>query len=125
MAFSPLPDGVSRRDFINGILVAAGGAMANPLLPRGAEACVETGVGVCDGPIGMDPRALRGGNLPTAFKVAHWLRDDRLTFSVNSVRVMPGQCEPTHGHFSILPDDGPYDVIVAGRGTPRTRWCRT
>ena len=116
MAFSPFPDGVSRRDFINGMLVAAGGAAAGPLLPRGAEACVDTGVGVCDGPIGGDPRALRGGNVPSAFTVAHWLRDDRLVFSANSVRVRSGECEPTVGNFSILSDNGSYDVIVVGSG---------
>jgi spermidine dehydrogenase len=109
-------DGISRRDFINGMLVATGGAMVAGLIPREGEACVDIGKGVCDGTIGLDPRALRGGNLPTAFRVAHWLRDERLTFSQNSVRVAASSCDKVKGSFPIEADNGVYEVIVAGSG---------
>ena len=29
----------------------------------------------------QDPRVLRGGNLPSTFNVAHWMRDRRLSFT--------------------------------------------
>lgn len=109
-------DGIDRRDFINGMMVAAGGVIASSLFPPGAEACVDVGKNVCDGSIGLDPRALRGGNLPTAFNVAHWLRDERLTFTTSSVRVKSSACDTTKGSFPIQADTGSYDVIVAGSG---------
>ena len=99
MAILRSDDGISRRDFINGMLVATGGAMASGLFPPGAEACVDIGKDVCDGSIGLDPRALRGGNLPTAFKVAHWLRDERLTFTANSVKVKAGGLRHREGQL--------------------------
>jgi hypothetical protein len=109
-------DGITRRDFINGMLVATGSAMAGSFGPRGAEACVDIGKNVCDGPIGLDARALRGGNLPAAFKVAHWLRDERLSFSRNSVRLKASACDDRQGTFPIEVDGGTYDVIIAGSG---------
>lgn len=114
----PLPDadGITRRDFINGMLVAAGGLAAHGLFPPDASACVDIGMGVCDGSIGLDPRALRGGNLPQAFGVGHWMRDERLSFTRNSVRLAPSACDSSHGNFPILADNGRYDVIVAGSG---------
>jgi spermidine dehydrogenase len=109
-------DGITRRDFVNGMLIAAGGAVAGGLRPLAAEACVDIGKNVCDGPIGLDPRALRGGNLPSAFGVAHWLRDERLTFSRNNVRVRASACDSVQGSFPIQDDGGAYDVIIAGSG---------
>ena len=116
MAILRSDDGISRRDFINGMLVASGGAMASGLFPRGAEACVDIGKNVCDGSIGLDPRALRGGNVPTAFRVAHWLRDERLTFTTNTVKVKASACDTVKGNFPIEADNGNYDVIIAGSG---------
>jgi spermidine dehydrogenase len=109
-------DGISRRDFLNGMLMAATGAAAGGLVPRGAEACVDIGKNVCDGPIGLDPRALRGGNLPSAFTVAHWLRDERLTIGTNSVRIKSSACDNRQGTSPIQTDGGTYDVIIAGSG---------
>jgi spermidine dehydrogenase len=109
-------DGISRRDFMNGMLVAATGAAVGGLHPGDAEACVDVGKNVCDGSIGLDPRALRGGNLPSAFGVAHWLRDERLTFGKTSVKLKASACDAQQGAFPIESDPGTYDVIIAGSG---------
>src|SRR5438132_14358861 len=91
-------DKIQRRDFINGMLIAAGTAAVGGSFPMRMHAAGTTFP--CDGAIGSDPRALRGGNLPSVFNVAHWLRDDRLTFKTNSVVKVGrasckerGQCE--------------------------------
>lgn len=109
-------DGISRRDFLNGMLLAAGGGALSGFFPMRAFAHSEVGRNVCDGRIGMDPRALRGGNLPSVFNVGHWLRDGRLTFSQNSVRLSGSQCDPQQGNFQIRSDNGNYDVIIVGSG---------
>jgi NAD(P)-binding Rossmann-like domain len=109
-------DGISRRDFVNGMLVAATGAAVGGLYPGQAEACVDIGKNVCDGSIGLDPRALRGGNLPSAFGVAHWLRDERLTFAKTSVKLKSSPCDTRQGAFPIEADNGNYEVIIAGSG---------
>jgi len=70
----------------------------------------------CDGPIGSDPRVLRGGNLPSVFNVAHWLRDDRLTFKTNSVLLSSSPCDNFQGNQPILADNGNYEVIIVGSG---------
>ncbi|TRL35062.1 FAD-dependent oxidoreductase [Methylosinus sporium] len=109
MARTPSIDGIARRDFLNGLLIAAGGAVS-----RSVSACAFAG-GTCDGPIGLDPRALRGGNLPSVFAVSHWLRDGRLTFEKGSVSLAPG-CDESAGTFPILDTNGSFDVIVIGGG---------
>jgi spermidine dehydrogenase len=100
---------LTRRDFVNGVLVAASGLGAGATESR-AETLVR-----CDGPIGHDPRALRGGNLPATFDVAHWLRDGRLGFDRDSVTLRPG-CDGQEGRFTIAEDTGPFDVVVVGAG---------
>jgi hypothetical protein len=77
---------IQRRDFINGMLIAAGAAAVGGSMPMRMYAAGTTYP--CDGPIASDPNVLRGGNLPSVFHVAHWLRDDRLTFRPR-IRLVP------------------------------------
>ena len=111
-------DGISRRDFLNGMLMAAGGLAVSGFFPMSAFAHSPVGRNSCDGPIGTDPRALRGGNSPQTFNIAHWMRDGRLTFSTNSVQVSPAinGCDPYQGSFPIQTDNGNYDLIIVGSG---------
>ena len=70
---------------MNGALIAAGGLAVRHSLPMRALAAMNPiADDSCDGAIGDDPRVLRGGNLKRTFKVAHWLRDQRLTFIARS-----------------------------------------
>ena len=62
------PEGI---DFLNGLLLAAGGAAVTGFSPMRAFAQSPD--------IGSDPRARRGGNLPEVYNVGHWMRDERLT----------------------------------------------
>jgi len=109
MARTPSTDGIARRDFLNGLLIAA----ATGGVPARALAALASGA--CDGPIGLDPRALRGGNLPSTFAVSHWLRDGRLTFEKDSVSLAPG-CDESAGAFPILDESAAFDAIVIGGG---------
>src|SRR5262245_45071371 len=86
----PGEGGISRRDFLNGALLAAGGAAVGHFYPMRAFAGTND---TCDGGIGTDPRALRGGNVPSVFNVAHWLRDRRLTFGANTVTLAASNCD--------------------------------
>ena len=107
-------DGIRRRDFINGILIAAGTAAVSGSFPMklyGAASGFP-----CDGPIGSDPRVLRGGNLPSVFNIAHWLRDGRLTFKSKSVVIASSACDSFQGSMPILTDTGNYEVIIVGSG---------
>jgi len=101
--------GLTRRDFVNGVLVAA-----SPLLLGATPARAEKS-SACDGPIGRDPRALRGGNLPSTFDVAHWMRDGRLGFAPDAVTLAPG-CDGRDGRFPIAEDAETYDVVIVGAG---------
>lgn len=111
-------DNISRRDFLNGMLMAAGGLAVSGFFPMRGFAHSPVGRNSCDGSIGSDPRALRGGNSPQAFNIAHWLRDGRLSFSANSVQVSaaPNGCDPYQGSFPIQTDNGVYDLIIVGSG---------
>jgi spermidine dehydrogenase len=109
-----LPSEISRRDFLNGLLLASGGAAVKGCFPIKAFAAEATG-GTCDGAIGVDPRVLRGGNLRSVFNVAHWLRDGRLRFQRDSVVLNKG-CDQLEGSFPISSNDSEYDVIVVGAG---------
>jgi hypothetical protein len=109
-------DGIGRRDFINGMLMAAGGAALSGLRPGRALAHSATGLGLGDAEAGVDPRLLRGGNVPSVFNVGHWLRDARLTFAADSVHVAPAGYDDYQGTFNIHDDTGHYDVVVAGSG---------
>jgi hypothetical protein len=102
------PDGISRRDFVNGLLVA--GAGATPL-----RALAGATGDACDGSIGLDPRVLRGGNLPSTFLISHWLRDRRLDVQKNKVTVAPG-CDDVAGAFPIVDGGESFDAIIVGGG---------
>lgn len=107
-------DGIKRRDFINGMLIAAGTAAVGGSIPMRAFAAGTTFP--CDGPIGSDPNVTRGGNLRSVFNIAHWLRDGRLAFKTNSVQISSSPCDSFQGSQSILADNGNYDVIIVGAG---------
>src|SRR3981189_328868 len=110
-------DGIKRRDFINGMLIAAGTASVGGSIPMRAFAQLAPSTTFpCDGPIGTDPNVTRGGNLRSVFNIAHWLRDGRLTFKTNSVQISSSPCDSFHGSQPILPDNGAYDVIIVGSG---------
>lgn len=108
------PPWISRRDMLNGVLLAAGSAAVCNSFPLRALA-KEVKSGSCDGPIGIDPVALRGGNLPSAFNVAHWMRDRRLQFGRNGVSLAPG-CDEFRGEFPIYDDADDFDAIIVGAG---------
>jgi spermidine dehydrogenase len=105
---------ITRRDFLNGTLIAAGGfavARSSPLRAFAALAAE----GRCDGPVGEDARAVRGGNLRRTFNVAHWMRDNRLAFTRNAVSLAKG-CDTESGSFPLADDGSAQDLIVVGSG---------
>ena len=69
----------------------------------------------CDGSIGADPRALRGGNLSSTFNIAHWMRDRRLQFEPGKVTLAPG-CDAFQGSFPICDEGEEFDAIIVGAG---------
>lgn len=110
-------DGITRRDFLEGVLIAAGGIAVAGMSPRDAFAHYPPGTTFpADGSIGLDPRALRSGNTPSSFTAAHWLRDERLTWKPSSVKVASSPVDGVQGTFQILEDTGQYDLIVVGGG---------
>lgn len=110
-------DGIKRRDFLNGMLIAAGTASVGNSFPMRAFAqWAPSTTFPCDGPIGADPNVLRGGNLRSVFNIAHWLRDNRLTFKTGSVVISPSPCDNDQGSQPILTDNGNYEVIIVGSG---------
>ncbi len=90
---------VTRRDFLNGIPLAIGGAVAGQSLPL--SSALADGPAPQDGP-GYDPPALTGlrGSHPGAFEAAHRLRDGKFLFQASEVR--------TTGEH--------YDLVVVGAG---------
>ena len=104
---------IARRDFLNGVLLSSAAAACRTVPSRVLAATATDGV--CDGVIGADPRTLRGGNLPSAFSVAHWLRDRRLHFDKRSVTLLRG-CDTHEGSFPIIDNDGAFDVVIVGAG---------
>jgi spermidine dehydrogenase len=80
-------DNISRRDFLNGMLLASGGAAISSFFPLRVFAHLDVGRNACNGSLGIDPRALRGGNIPSVFNVGHWLRDGCLAFCANHVHL--------------------------------------
>lgn len=107
-------DGISRRDVLNGLLIASGGAAVGRSIPFQALAAQAKG-DACDGAVGLDPRALRGGNLPSTFNISHWLRDRRLRFDKSAVTLAPG-CDAFEGAFPIANDGDRFDALVIGGG---------
>jgi spermidine dehydrogenase len=107
----------SRRDFLNGTLIAAGGLAVGQSSPMTALAGNFQAIGnaACGDLVGEDPRLGRGGNSPSVFNIAHWLRDQRLQFAPGSVTLAPG-CDGIEGTFPIAEDGEHFDVIIAGGG---------
>ena len=105
---------ISRRDVLNGILLASGGAAVRGSFPLRALA-EEMKATACDGSIGADPRALRGGNLSSTFNIAHWMRDRRLQFEPGKVTLAPG-CDAFQGSFPICDEGEEFDAIIVGAG---------
>ncbi len=111
-----LGDGITRRDFLDGLLLAAGSALLTSLSPLDPFSGLIGTANASDPEINLDPRALSGGNIPSAFMAAHWLRDGRLTFSRKAVTVASSHVDPTGGIFPIIQDAGSYDAIIVGGG---------
>lgn len=107
-----MSDQISRRDFLNGMLLASGGLLVSQSIPLRALAASQN---TCDGSIGQDPRALRGGNLPSTYLIAHWMRDRRLTFGSDYVQLAKG-CDSKEGKFQVETLPEKYDVIICGSG---------
>jgi spermidine dehydrogenase len=108
----PHAPGIRRRDFLNGIQLAAGGAALAAFSPWKAFAA--GGPAYSDGSV--DPNMLRGGNYPSVFNVAHWMRDGRLSWTTTSVTLAAGRFDSNAGTFPISDDNGTYDVIIVGSG---------
>ncbi len=91
---------ITRRDFLNGIAVGAGGALASAWLP-GLTFAAESAHFAQDAP-GYNPPALTGmrGSHPGAFEVAHALRDGNFWETAG---------EPVNTHET-------YDLIIVGAG---------
>src|SRR5271156_3295373 len=87
---------ISRRDFVNGVAVAVGGAALRP--PRWWQ----DGVYAPEHDPNYYPPALTGmrGSHPGSFEMAHAMRD-------GSINAMLGAARPTGEH---------YDLIVVGAG---------
>jgi hypothetical protein len=62
---------ISRRDFLNGAPIAAGGLAVCQSVPlrAAAQSVLQAGTSVCGDAIGDDLRAVRGGNSPSTFNV--------------------------------------------------------
>ncbi len=92
---------VTRRDFLNGIPLAIGGAVASQLLPEYIAAAFAADQAPQDMP-GYYPPALTGlrGSHPGAFEAAHRLRDGRFPLQARNIN-------STGEH---------YDLIVVGGG---------
>jgi len=92
---------ISRRDFLNGVPLAIGGAVAGAMLGEPAVAAGAAGQALQDAP-GYDPAALHGlrGSHPGSFEAAHQLRDG--DFWSQSLK--------------IDETEEAYDLIVVGGG---------
>jgi spermidine dehydrogenase len=104
---------VTRRDFLNGVLLASGGLWVENSFPL--RFFTKTAAGVCPPAVLNDPRMGRGGNLPEAFLAGHWLRDGRLTFEKNDVEVSVG-CDSYSGTYPLDNSDDAYDLLICGAG---------
>lgn len=102
---------ITRRDFIDGVLVGAGGLALGPLASGVARAQDNS----CGDVLARDPRVARGGNVPSVMTIGHWLRDQRLTFASGGVTLAAG-CDGREGKFPIIDDEEEVDVIIAGGG---------
>ncbi len=107
---------ISRRDFLNGTLLATGAVAVGRSFPMRAFAQDRRDPAVSlVASDELDPRMARGGNLPAAFRIAHWMRDRRLRFENDSVNLLPGEDEWA-GTVAIEPESDQYDIVVVGSG---------
>jgi spermidine dehydrogenase len=92
---------ITRRDFLNGIPLAVGGAVAAGLLPQNFAAALAAGQAPQDAP-GYYPPALTGlrGSHPGAYEAAHHLRDGDFWSQA----------------AKITATDEDYDLVVVGGG---------
>jgi spermidine dehydrogenase len=92
---------ITRRDFLNGIPLAAGGAVAAGLLPQNFAAALAAGQAPQDAS-GYYPPALTGlrGSHPGAYEAAHRLRDGDFWSQAGN----------------LTPTDENYDLVVVGGG---------
>jgi hypothetical protein len=102
---------ITRRDFINGVLVGAGWLALAPF----ASEVVRAQDNSCGDILAHDPRVARGANRPSVITIGHWLRDQRLNFAPGSVSLAAG-CDGREGKFPIIEDGEEVDVIIAGGG---------
>src|ERR1700736_4097254 len=86
---------ITRRDFLNGIAVGAGAALASAWLP-GLTFAAESAHFAQDAP-GFNPPALTGmrGSHPGAFEVAHAVRDGRFWETA-------GKAVDTHETYDLI-----------------------
>jgi len=92
---------ITRRDFLNGVAVGAGGAVASAALPEFVVAALAGDRAAQDAP-GYYPPSLTGlrGNHPGSFEGAHRLRDGEFWWQTEKI---------THTNES-------YDLVVVGGG---------
>jgi spermidine dehydrogenase len=92
---------ITRRDFLNGVPIAVGGAIAGSLLPDPISAATAAGGAPQDAP-DYYPPILTGlrGNHPGSFEAAHGLRDPNFWSAA--------------GHIAATDED--YDLVVVGGG---------
>ena len=93
---------ITRRDFLNGVAVGVGGALATAALLPGFSEDVEAATRLAQDAPHYNPPALTGmrGNHPGSFEVAHALRDGRFWKTAGA---------PMDTHET-------YDLIVVGGG---------
>jgi spermidine dehydrogenase len=85
---------VTRRDFLNGVPLAIGGAVTDQLLPEYLSAAFADSAAPQDVP-GYYPPALTGlrGSHPGAFEAAHRLRDGKFLFQASQVKSTGEHCD--------------------------------
>lgn len=108
---------ISRRDFLNGVLIGSGAALASGIArPPFARAAGGGGGGGGGGIDWNSPEALRGGNVPSVIEVGHWLRFNRVSVDGNSVRISSSGLDNVSGTFPIEDDPTAYDAVIVGSG---------
>lgn len=100
---------LTRRDFLNGVLIGSGAALASGIV-RPSRALAQT---VTDW---NSPEALRGGVLPSVRSVGHWLRSNRVTVSGDTATIAPSTRDDIAGSFTIENDPERWDAVIVGSG---------
>lgn len=103
------PGHITRRDFLNGVLIGSGAALASGIVrPPFAHAQ--------SGPTWNSPEALRGGNVPSVISVGHWLRANRVAVSGSTATIAPSPRDTIAGSFPIEEDPERWDAVIVGTG---------